>query len=292
MQFLKEMMLGGYYLATQPARRRAAADRVARRMEPISILFYHRVSDKCRNAWTMPCATFQRQIDWMIDRFDVITLEEAQRRIARGENQWPSVCLTFDDGYADNCEFALPLLLRKDLPFTYFVSTNHVLRGEFFPHDTAANCPLRPNSLAEIRAMADAGVEIGAHTRSHPDLGKVVNEEALRDEIAGSKQELEEALGRRVRYFAFPFGLHQNMSHAAWRVVHQAGFDGACSAYGSYNWPGEDPFHLQRIHADPEMIRLKNWVTVDARKIKVEQYDPGDYRGQPTSQAIATEAGH
>ncbi len=103
----------------------------------------------------------------------------------------------------------------------------------------------------------------------------------------GSKQELEAAIGREVRYFAFPFGLHENLSQQAFRLAHEAGFKGVCSAYGAYNWPGDDPFHLRRIHADPEFIRMKNWLTVDARKLEVEQFDPGDYR-QTTATSSAS----
>ena len=46
------------------------------------------------------------------------------------------------------------------------------------------------------------------------------------------------------------------------------GIRGVCSAYGGYNFPGDDPFHIQRFHADPEWIRWKNCLTVDPRKIK------------------------
>lgn len=278
MPFWKELLLGCYYLASLPARRRAAVDRAAHQLEPVSALFYHRVADKHPNGWTMSRSAFEQQIDWIADHFDVISLEEAQRRIASGKNQWPSVCLTFDDGYAENCDFALPLLLRKNLPFTYFVSTNHALYGEPFGHDIENGVALRPNSPAELRSLADAGVEIGAHTRSHPDLGAIQDEQVLRDEIAGSKAELEQHLGREVRYFAFPFGLHANMSPAAFRIAHEVGFQGVCSAYGAYNWPGGDPFHIRRIHADPELIRMKNWLSVDPRKVDVEDFDPGDYR--------------
>jgi hypothetical protein len=50
-------------------------------------------------------------------------------------------------------------------------------------------------------------------------------------------------------------------------LAKEAGYRGICSAYGGYNFPGDDPFHLQRFHADPEWIRWINWMTVDPRKI-------------------------
>jgi peptidoglycan/xylan/chitin deacetylase (PgdA/CDA1 family) len=271
--------LNAYYFSTLRARRRAAAQRAARHCEPVRVLFYHRVADECFNAWTISKRGFARQIHWLRRHFDILTLAEAQRRISTGRNDRPAACITFDDGYADNHRFAVPLLLRYEIPFTYFVSTNHVLGGESFPHDVTAGRPLPVNTLAHLRQMAAAGVEIGAHTRSHADLGKQLSPKVMFDEIVGSKRELEAAIGRDVRYFAFPYGQHENLSNAAFRIAFEAGFAGVCSAYGGYNFPGDDAFHLRRVHADPEFIRLKNWLTVDPRKLRMHRdFEPGDFR--------------
>ena len=83
--------------------------------------------------------------------------------------------------------------------------------------------------------------------------------------VAG--EELRQAIGRPVRYFAFPFGLSGHLNRTVFKLAHEFGYDGVCSAYGGYNFPGDDPFHLQRICAD-EMLRVKNWVTVDPRKMR------------------------
>ncbi|MEX0610498.1 MAG: polysaccharide deacetylase family protein, partial [Pirellulales bacterium] len=134
-----------------------------------------------------------------------------------------------------------------------------------------AGRPLGPNTPAQLRQLGSAGVEIGAHTRHHVDLGGNVSSDKLVDEIIRCKWELEDALGQDVRYFAFPYGQHENLSAAAFRVAREAGYDGVCSAYGGYNFPGDDPFHLRRIHADPEFIRFKNWLTIDPRKLRAQR---------------------
>jgi peptidoglycan/xylan/chitin deacetylase (PgdA/CDA1 family) len=278
MNQLKQIALTGYYLASLPSRRRSAMVRAARGQEPVQILFYHRVADEHPNDWTMSTAAFQQQINWLRRRFDLVSMAEAQTRIAAGKNFRPTACITFDDGYADNMRFAVPLLIKCGIPFTYFVATDFLLEGKPFPHDVAAGQPLAPNSLDDLRTMAAAGVEIGGHTRTHADAATLSRYELVQ-EIAGCKSVLEDALDRNVRYFAFPYGLRQNMSAEAFRVAIEAGYDGSCSAYGGYNLPGDDPFHLRRIHADPEFIRLKNWLTVDPRKIwKHDDFDPGDNR--------------
>ena len=274
----KQCALAGYYWATLPARRRAAEVRAARHAEPVQILFYHRVADEHPNGWTMSTRSFAKQIDWLRARFELVSLAEGQARIAAGRNRVPTACITFDDGYADNMRFAVPLLLRHKIPFTYFVSTSHVLGGRPFPHDVSCGQPLAPNTPAQLRRLAAAGVEIGAHTRRHVDLGGELTTDELAEEIVGCKWELEDAIGRDVRYFAFPYGLHANLSTAAFHVAFEAGYEGVCSAYGGYNFPGDDPFHLRRFHADPELTRFRNWLTVDPRKLrKHRDFVPGDY---------------
>jgi len=254
-------------------------ERAAAYSEPVRILFYHRIANEHPNAWTMRPKSFARQIHWLREHFDLISLAAAQQRIASGRNRWPAACITFDDGYADNLQDAIPLLLKYRIPFTYFVSTDHVLRGEQFPHDAKAGRPLPVNTISQLRELAAAGVEIGAHTRSHANLGSITSIEQLKNEVVGSKQELEDELGLPINYFAFPYGLHENLSTAAFRIAYSAGFAGVCSAYGGYNFPGDDPFHLRRFHADPEFIRFVNWMTVDPRKLEMHHdFDPGDYR--------------
>ncbi len=261
-------LLGLYYYADYPWRAWRNARRYARGQAPAIVLFYHRVADDRANDWTCSNAMFARKIDWLERRFDMVSLAEAQRRIRAGHNERPCVTITFDDGYADNCTFALPLLIRKQIPCTYFVSSQNILEGWPFAHDAAQMRPLKPNTPQQIRELADAGIDIGAHTRTHADLGQPLGADALYEEIVVARDELERIAGKRVAYFAFPYGQVGNLSPAAFSLAREHGYDGVCSAYGGFNFPGDDPFHLQRIHVDDDMIRLKNWVTLDPRKLR------------------------
>ena len=98
-----------------------------------------------------------------------------------------------------------------------------------------------PNTLRQLREMAASGVEIGSHSHSHADLGPAADAETLEREIHGSKQRLEETLGRPVRYFAFPFGQYDNLSAAAFARAKEAGYAGVCSAYGGFNFQATTP---------------------------------------------------
>ena len=273
MPFWKRLLLNVYYHGSLPIRwmqRRAYV--LAGRM-PVVVLFYHRVADDFADGWTVSNRTFTRQILWLKRHFELISLAEAQRLIRSGENQRPCVSITFDDGYADNCHAAIPLLVKEHVPCTYFVTATNVLDNVPFPHDVAAGRPLRPNSLDQLQAMAAAGIEIGAHTHTHPDLGKLTDPGKLRHEIVAGGEALADAIGRPMRFFAFPFGQYRNITPAAIRMAREAGYDAVCSAYGGYNFPGDDPFHIQRVAGDPWTIHLKNWATIDPRKLHVQRYN-------------------
>jgi peptidoglycan/xylan/chitin deacetylase (PgdA/CDA1 family) len=270
----KSLLLSAYYHASRPGRARRNAALARQGRLPITVLFYHRIADDGAGGWTFPTATFVRHIRWLSRRFEIIPLAEVQRRVQHADSRRPAVAITFDDGYAANWDRALPLLIARRLPCTYFVSVAHVLEGRPFPHDVALGRPLAPNTLDELRQMAAAGIDIGCHTRTHADLGRIDDPATLRDEVVAARDDLVRALGRPVRYFAFPFGQRVHLSRLAFQVARDAGYEGACSAYGGYNAPGDDPFHVQRVAADVVMARVKNWTTIDPRKLATPRFDP------------------
>ena len=115
-------------------------------------------------------------------------------------------------------------------------------------------------------------MEIGAHTRTHPDLGKVTDAETLFDEVVTARDELEKEIDCKINYFAFPFGQMENLSDEAIQLAKTHGFKGVCSAYGGLNSVGDNPFHIHRLHGDSETIRLKNWLSLDPRVLLAKKY--------------------
>lgn len=285
--FTDNVLLAGYCGLTSPYRRWVNRQRCAEGKAPILVLFYHRIADDRATPWTHSFRLFQRQMRWLKKHCELISLEEAQLRIRRGTNDRIAASITFDDGYADNCDRALPLLIAEKIPCTYFVSLRNVLKGKPFPHDLRHGASCRPNSIAQLCWMAQHGIEIGAHTRTHADLGRITDECKLYDEVVVAGEELQAAVGRPVRYFSFPFGLPNNLNRRAFQMAYEYGYEGVCSAYGDYNFPGDDPYHLRRIHVD-NMPRLKNWGTIDPRKIHpsftLDDYLPSQARPlEPTT---------
>jgi glycosyltransferase involved in cell wall biosynthesis len=237
---------------------------------PMSVLFYHRVADTHPNTWTISCEEFHRHILLCRNNTEFISLAELQKRSAERFNSQPTSTITFDDGYAENWQFAIPYLIREKIPCTYFVSLGNVLTSTPFPHDKAAGQPLPINTVDELRAMADGGIEIGLHTRTHFDFSRPATPQQIRSEIIEAAAELSDLIGRPIRYFAFPFGLPKQLSPAVIEAVKEAGMQGYCSAYGAYNFPDNDNFHIRRIHGDPDFALFRNWMTYDQRKVRLE----------------------
>ena len=184
-------------------------------------LYYHRVADKSSQRLDdLDRAVQGSRSTGCASAFDLVSLVEAQQRMGSPGNRTAAVCITFDDGYADNCREAIPWLLDERVPFTYFVSTSHVLEGRPFEHDLQRGCPAGAQYAgADFAKWPTPASSSASHTRDHVDLGP-----GLRRRTALQRdRRLETRLGSRspvgpCRYFAFPFGLHANLSQAAFAI--------------------------------------------------------------------------
>lgn len=182
---------------------------------------------------------------WLAPRFRFLTPDELLEDDAAG------VLLTFDDGYANHADVALPLLEEHRAPAVFFVTTQHVRDpGDWLPAIRRAAArypgPVPPEvrrdlfdgmSVEQLRAAAaNPLVTIGSHTVSHPFLTRLGDAELAR-ELAESKRFLEDAGGRAVDLFAYPTGDYDRRTIAAVRAAgYRAAFVELCRGPGSGRW--------------------------------------------------------
>lgn len=149
-----------------------------------------------------------------------VSLDEMVEEIQKhGSDSAKTVAVTFDDGWVDNFTHALPILKALSVPATFFCTTDHIHRGV---------ADARKMNMCQLREMVAAGMTIGGHTRTHPDLTLMVKEQA-REEIAGCKNDLEQALGIEARFFAYPGGA---FNRDVARLAQEVGYVAACSVLG------------------------------------------------------------
>jgi len=210
------------------------------------ILMYHLV-DTPRSAqehrFCTPPAEFALQMDHLKAEYTPISLVELLRCVV-GERPWPErpVHVTFDDGFAGVLEHAAPMLAARSIPATLFAVSDRL--GGSNDWMTRRGFPERPLlTAAQLRELESAGFTIGSHTKTHARLTEVEPERVV-DEVSSSKAELEDALGKEVAYFAYPYGL---LNDSVRDAVIDAGYRAACSTLPGFNRAGQHRFLMRRI---------------------------------------------
>ncbi len=211
----------------------------------LPVLMYHSVSDgraASTRALSVRPAVFGAQLCYLRRQgFTGLTFGELGQRRRTGQ-PFParSIVLTFDDGYADLIEEALPILIEHGFPATVFVTTGWLRDAG---RSAAATAPGRMLSWAQLAELSAAGVEIAAHTHSHPQLDQV-SPARLRAELGDCKQLLEDRLGRSVCSLAYPYGYSSKRVRT---VAREIGYLQAAAVANATAASTCDPFRLPRL---------------------------------------------
>ena len=222
-------------------------DTVLMRHEAVVVAF-HRVRDDAdlTDSLTIHSRTFESYCRFFKRFFNVVPLAELVETLHAGQAPHRALAITFDDGYRDNFQHAAPILEKLSLPATFFVVSRWVGTSivPFWDRDRGVQYPWM--TWEHLRDLHRRGFTIGAHTRTHVDLGTVSGDDA-QQEIAGAREDLEHALGTPVQTFAYPFGGREHLTEANRARVKAAGFRCCCSGFGGTVSRATDPFQLPRV---------------------------------------------
>jgi peptidoglycan/xylan/chitin deacetylase (PgdA/CDA1 family) len=225
----------------------------------LRVLMYHKVNDLVPNPTTVPTAVFEEQMSLLSELgYTPVSLDSVRDHYLLGVPLPPhAVLITFDDGYRDNLENALPVLRAHGYPAVLFVPIGYLDDARPLPHEEllrtlgVSNQTLDWDELAELEA---GGVRIESHGIGHWPLTALEPAEATR-EIALSKLRLEERLGREVDAFAYVKGSQADYRPEHASLVQQAGYKLAFTSVSGANGPTSDPFRLRRYNIEPYPAR-------------------------------------
>lgn len=216
----------------------------------LPVLMYHKVGDppegsRLKKLW-VSVEAFRWQMDYLKRHgYAALTLRRAAELVAEGRPVAPnSVVLTFDDGYRNNLENALPVLREYGFPATIYIVVNAVGRDNFW-HDPVNEIRLPMLSWDNIAALQEAGWDIGSHTLTHRRLTRLSRDEA-KNEIVESRRILGEKLGLAPVSFAHPYGDGADDLDLR-RVVEEAGYRTASSVHRGKADVAASPYCLKRI---------------------------------------------
>jgi peptidoglycan/xylan/chitin deacetylase (PgdA/CDA1 family) len=175
-----------------------------------TFLCYHSVALEGPRFLTVSPQLFERQLDLLAQRGAVSGDVSALEAVAEGKAIRPSVFLTFDDGFRDNYETAMPILRERGLGAFVFVLPRLVDHGARLAWpEVAEDARLHPTTMRSVtwpmlEEMKDAGWEVGSHTLTHPHLPRL-DGSTLRDELWESRMTIKQRLGH-CDTLAYPFG--------------------------------------------------------------------------------------
>ncbi|MCL2881561.1 MAG: polysaccharide deacetylase family protein [Coriobacteriia bacterium] len=226
---------------------------INRRFGSTVVLLYHRIIDDGQSDpehLGVSSELFESHLAMIAENFATPSLLEVCGALRTGVPlPRSSVCITFDDGYRDNFEKALPLLEQYHIPATFFVATLPFEKKLFFWDEgvyseaEAANLYVDEDLLG--RAARNHLVTIGAHTHAHQRLSELSPAEARAD-IQHNVDLLTQVCGYRPDLFSYPFGGPDSYTPEIVNVIRSFGFAGAFTTTFGTVHGRRDPALLMR----------------------------------------------
>lgn len=230
----------------------------------VPVLMYHFLYPKSEiglSSLNVGIEDFERQM-WFLKTFGYRTISideyykiKTGKRKARGKE----ILITFDDGHHSYLEHALPILERYQLKSVNFLIWRRLINNwkDYINLNEAKELSLNPL------------VELEAHSITHPNLTKVSLSRA-KDEIVQSKEYLEKALGKEVKYFCYPEG---SFNPDLMEVVREAGYRMAFRTSLKLKSYPETPYSITRIKISPKYNLFVVWFYISGLAYYVKKID-------------------
>jgi len=207
--------------------------------------------------FTVPNGTKNITVFHLIQNVGTLTVDNVsvtQKAAFKGVFTTGAVSLRFDDGWQSQYDNAIPKMQASGFHGTFYIVTQQLSDNGFSGY----------MSKAEIQKLFSFGEEIGAHTRTHPDL-TTLSASQQQTEIQGSRQDLLSWNVGQILSFAYPYGAYNATSI---QTVKNAGFTSGAATIDGDVTPTSDPYQLEHheIQNTTTLAQVQSWIDEAATK--------------------------
>lgn len=196
----------------------------------VPILMYHKIGDELNNDAVISKERFAAQMAFLHqEQYSPLTLDELYGYLTEKKPlPLKPVVITFDDGYSDTYDVALPILKQYGFRSTMFIPVSEVGKNL---------------TWQQLREMKAAGMDIGSHSYTHQELAGRSREAQLQ-EIGKAKELLDRELNQNTRWFCYPYG---SFDQTTKDLLKAQGITVAVTINSGWVRTGDDPLTLQRV---------------------------------------------
>jgi peptidoglycan/xylan/chitin deacetylase (PgdA/CDA1 family) len=200
-----------------------------------TMLLYHRVADISDDPHQLSVSirNFESQIKYLNENFNIISLPKLISNINNKIISNNDIVITFDDGYYDNFQNALPILRKFNAPATIFITAGNIDKESPFYWDKRTKKDNQGRALTTkelVELSRSELITIGAHTMTHPVLTEK-NDKEIKWEINESKKIIENIINKKIYYFSYPFGGKNTYNKYIIKLLQKTGFEGSCANF-------------------------------------------------------------
>jgi peptidoglycan/xylan/chitin deacetylase (PgdA/CDA1 family) len=200
---------------------------------------------KASGAFLVPDGTVSLTVQHLLKGAGTLTVDDYSLSPIAARFSAGMVTIAFDDGWESAYQFAFPILQNAKMPATFAIISGSVNNPNYMTSD-------------QVTTLLSAGEEISAHTRTHARLPSL-SPDAMKNEILGSRLDLQGLVGNHVSTFAYPYGAY---NAPAVQIAEQSGYAAARTVERGYNFPGSNRFLLRAMTVDntTDVPTVKSWI--------------------------------
>lgn len=214
----------------------------------IPVLNYHQINPSEKSPLTVPTDDFEAQMQYLNNHgYNTISPDELQGFLLDGRPLPDNpILITFDDGYADNYQYAYPILKEHNMKASIFLVSDFM--GRFDNYLT----------WDQVYEMSENHIYMGSHTLSHFELTPLEQRELV-NQLVGGKLAVEWKTFKFCEYIAYPGGFYNQQVLSE---VKKAGYKGGFTVFNDYVRQGDDPYTMNRIaiFGSQHLVMPRFWI--------------------------------